>query len=339
MVCGDQVKRFTEFVNDNYLSNDMVTIGIDLGGTNIKGALVDSDEGLIHSFSIPTESDKGKDHVIDRIAVAINMAAKEADTDIFGVGIGSPGIISFDRTTVSNPPNFPGWIKENLSEIMRDKTGFDCYVDNDANLMALGSSRFGAGKAFGSFIMITLGTGLGGGIIYKRKLFRGVTGGAAEFGHVIIDSDGPESNSPAKGGIEAYMGQRFMSRLAWNVIKNHPQNPLFSQFQSQPELLEPVHLVHAADEGNHLAAELLRGSGEKLGIAMTNFVHVLDIRKIIVSGGVSKAGDWILKPAYDMAMSRLLEPFREDFEIIHEPLGNDAALLGAGSLPLEHQNI
>jgi glucokinase len=339
MECAAPVKRFTGFVNDNFLVYTMVTIGIDLGGTNIKGALVDSDEGLLHNFSIPTEAEKGKDHVIERIAVAINMAAREADTDIFGVGIGSPGIISYDRTTVSNPPNFPGWIKENLSEILQQKTGLQCYVDNDANLMALGSSRFGAGRAYGSFIMITLGTGLGGGIIYKRKLFRGVTGGAAEFGHVIIDTDGPESNSPAKGGIEAYMGQRFMCRLAWNTLKNHPENPLYLQFHANPEQLEPVHLVQAADDGDYLAAELLRRSGEKLGIAITNYVHVLDIRKVLVSGGVAKAGDWILKPAYEMAMSRLLAPFREDFEIIHETLGNDAALLGAGSLPLEHQNI
>jgi glucokinase len=317
----------------------MVTIGIDLGGTNIKGALVDSDLGILYSFSIETEADKGKNHVIDRVATAIKMAAEKADSEIYGVGIGSPGVISYDRTTVSVPPNFPGWEKENLSEILMSKTGLECIVENDANLMALGSSRFGVGRAHDSFIMITLGTGVGGGIIYQRKLFRGVTGGAAELGHVIIDTNGPDSLSPAKGGIEAYLGQRFMSRLAWDEIKKRADNPLYEQFVDDPSRLEPVHLVREADKGNQLACELLRRAGEKLGIAMVNYVHVLDIRKIIVSGGVAKAGEYILGPARKIAMQRLLAPFRTDFEIVYESLGNDAALLGAGSLPLEHNNI
>lgn len=317
----------------------MVTIGIDLGGTNIKGALVDSKLGILYSFSIDTEADKGKDHVIDRVATAVKMAAEKAETEIFGVGIGSPGVISYDRTTVSVPPNFPGWEKENLAELIKNKTGLETWVDNDANLMALGSSRFGAGQAFDSFIMITLGTGVGGGIIYQRKLFRGVTGGAAELGHVIIDTNGPDSLSPAKGGIEAYLGQRFLSRLAWEEIRKRTDNPLYDQFADDPSRLEPVHLVREADLGNKLAAELLRRAGEKLGIAMVNYIHVLDIRKIIVSGGVSKAGEYILGPAREMAMQRLLQPFRTDFEIVYESLGNDAALLGAGSLPLEHNNI
>lgn len=317
----------------------MVTIGIDLGGTNIKGALVHNTKGLLHTFSISTEADKGKDHVIDRVATAIRMAEEKSDGEIFGVGVGSPGVISLDRTTVSNPPNFPGWIQENLAEKLNQKTGLKCFVDNDANLMALGSSRFGAGKAFDSFIMVTLGTGVGGGIIFQRKLFRGATGGAAELGHVIVDSDGPNSNSPTTGGIEAYLGQRFMSALAWTEIKKRPDNPLYEQFVKDPSALEPVHLVNEADLGNALATELLRKSGEKLGIALVNYIHVLDIRKIIVSGGVSRAGDYILRPARETAMKRLLEPYRNDFEIIYESLGNDAALLGAGSLPLEHQNI
>ncbi|MCC5925813.1 MAG: ROK family protein [Bacteroidetes bacterium] len=317
----------------------MVTIGIDLGGTNIKGALIDSKLGILYSFSIETEADRGKDHVIDRVATAIKMAADKAESEIFGVGIGSPGVISYDRTTVSVPPNFPGWEKENLAEILKNKTGYECWVDNDANLMALGSSRFGMGQKFDSFIMITLGTGVGGGIIYQRKLYRGVTGGAAEFGHVIIDLNGPESLSPTKGGIEAYLGQRFLSKLAWDEIKKRPDNPLYEHFVDDPTRLEPVHLVKEADKGNKLATELLRRAGEKLGVAMVNYVHVLDIRKVVVSGGVAKAGEYILGPAREMAMQRLLKPFRTDFEILYEALGNDAALLGAGSLPLEHHNI
>jgi glucokinase len=316
----------------------MLTIGIDLGGTNIKGALVDRVKGIIKSYSIPTDAEKGKDHVINQVARVIQMAADDAPTKPLAAGVGSPGVISFDRTTVSNPPNFPGWEKENLAELLKEKTGFDCYVDNDANLMALGSSYFGSGKSFDSFLMVTLGTGVGGGIIYQNKLFRGATGGAAEFGHVIIDYNGPEDMSPAKGGIEAYLGQRFLSRHAWEVIKKHPDNALFEQFKHAPDTLEPVHLSMEADRGNRIAIDILKTAGERLGIAIVNYIHILDIRKVIISGGVSKAGDWILKPAKEMADNRLIHAFREDFEIIYESLGNHAAVLGAASLPYEYIN-
>lgn len=317
----------------------MITIGIDLGGTNIKGALVENQKGILQSFSIPTEAEKGKYHVISRVAEMISMVADAASVPPFAVGIGSPGVISYDRTTVSNPPNFPGWKSENLAAILKAKTGFNCYVDNDANLMALGSSNFGSGMAYESFLMVTLGTGVGGGIILQNRLFRGGTGGAAEFGHVVIDYNGPWSNSPTRGGIEAYLGQRFLSRLAWDIIKTDPQNPLFNQFENNPEGLEPLHLSEQAEKGNPIAIQILKNAGEMLGVAIVNYIHVLDIRKVIVSGGVARAGDWILKPAYQKAMELLLEPYRDGFEIIYETLGNDAALLGAASLPLEYQSI
>lgn len=316
----------------------MLTIGIDLGGTNIKGALVDDHKGILKSFSIPTDAEKGKEHVISQVAKVIMMAAEDAPEKPIAVGVGSPGVISLDRTTVSNPPNLPGWIKENLAERLKELTGFTCYIDNDANLMALGSSYFGSGRPFENFLMITLGTGVGGGIIFNNKLFRGATGGAAEFGHVIIDYNGPEDGSPAKGGIEAYLGQRFLSRHAWNIIKNHPENPLFEQFKHSPEALEPVHLSMEASRGNLIAIDILKTAGERLGIAIVNYIHILDIRKVIISGGVSKAGDWILKPAREMAEKRMIDAYKDGFEIIYESLGNDAAVLGAASLPYEYIN-
>lgn len=314
----------------------MLTIGIDLGGTNIKAALVDDKKGILHKFSLPTEAEKGVAHILDTLAEAIQGAAAKADGPISGAGVGSPGVISYDRTSVSNPPNFPGWTTVNLAAELKKRTGMEVYVDNDANLMALGSSNFGSGKPFANFIMVTLGTGVGGGIILQNKLFRGATGGAGELGHVSIDYAGPDSHSPARGGIEAYLGQRFLSRLAWERIRQEPTNPMYEKFKDNPEELEPKELTAQANEGNMLAIDILRDAGEKLGYAIVNYIHVLDIRKIIVSGGVAQAGDWILKPAREAALSRMLAPYRTDFEIIPETLGNDAALLGAASLPYEY---
>ncbi len=313
----------------------MISIGIDLGGTNIKSAVVDRKEGLLATSSVPTQADKGPEAVLDRIAEAIANAVSQAPEKPVGAGIGSPGIISLDRTTVSHPPNLPGWEVINVNKEIKKRTGLDAIVENDANLMALGSSRYGVGMEMDSLIMLTLGTGVGGGIIYHRELYRGMTGGAAELGHVIIDYNGPESNSTAKGGIEAYIGQRFLIRNALPIIRQHPENSL-AAYLDNPDELEPLHLSREADKGNELAVQILAGAGKMLGYAIVNYIHVLDIRNIVVSGGVAKAGDWILEPARKAALERLMPPFREGFEIRYETLGNDAALLGAGSLAFEY---
>lgn len=314
----------------------MISIGIDLGGTNIKSAVVDSEKGLLNSYSVPTEADGGPEKVLDRIADAINKASDDAPDKPVGVGIGSPGVISWNRTSVSHPPNLPGWDVINVSEAIQKRTGYHSIVENDANLMALGSSRFGAGRNLDSLIMLTLGTGVGGGIIYKRELYRGTTGGAAELGHVIIDYNGLESNSNTKGDLEAYLGQRFLIRNALPLIQKHPENPLAKKFLDNPDSMEPVDISEEADKGNELAIEIFAHAGKLLGYAIVNYIHILDIRNIIVSGGVAKAGKWILEPAREAALERLMPPFVDGFEIIYEPLGNDAALLGAGSLAFEH---
>ncbi len=313
----------------------MVAIGIDLGGTNIKAAIVDQQKGFIHTTSIPTHADVGKEHVFDRIALAINEVMEGRDLEPIGIGMGLPGMVSMDRKIVKNPPNLPGWKVENVAEQLQKRTGYRCVIENDANLAALGSARFGIGKEWNDFIMITLGTGVGGGIILDNKIYRGTTGMAGELGHVIINYHGPLSNSNTRGGVEAYLGQRFLSRFAADTLRQHTDNPLYEKFRKDFEMLEPVDLYEAAKNGNDLAIDILRQAGEKLGYAIVNYVHILDIRKIVVSGGVAKAGSFLLKPAYETASKYLMPPFLEGFEITYESLGNDAALLGAASLAFD----
>lgn len=313
----------------------MVAIGIDLGGTNIKAALIDRQNGFINTVSVPTNADLGKEYVFDRIAEVVSELVSHSKEQPIGIGMGLPGMVSMDRKIVKYPPNLPGWKVERVSEELQKRTGLDTVIENDANLAALGSARFGAGKDFDNFVMITLGTGVGGGIIHQNKIFRGTTGMAGELGHVIIDYHGPLSNSNTRGGIEAYLGQRFLSRYAADTIRQDTENPLYIRFHRDFDKLEPIDLYHAAKEGNELAIEILRKSGEKLGYAIVNYLHILDFRKVIVSGGVANAGDFILQPARDTARRLLMPPFTEGFEIIVESLGNEAALLGAASLAFE----
>ena len=313
----------------------MIAVGIDIGGTNIKLGLVDRNAGFLEKTSFSTEARKGKVYMFDKLGEKIHELLAEYPQTPVGIGVGIPGMVSLDRSTVKSPPNLPGWSIENVAHEIQNRIDLPCVIENDANVAALGSAFYGAGKPHEHFIMLTLGTGVGGGIIIGKKLYRGTTGAAAELGHVLIDYKGAESNSNTRGGIEAYLGQRFISRRAAAEIKKHPDNPLYKQFSSDFNELEPLDLSQAANKGNKLAIEILANAGEMLGYAIVNYIHMLDIRKIVLSGGVANAGKWIIEPAKKSALNYLMPPFHDDFEIIIERLGNDAAMLGAAALAFE----
>ncbi|MEX0723010.1 MAG: ROK family protein [Gracilimonas sp.] len=311
----------------------MKAIGVDLGGTNIKAAVVDSDKGIIEQVTTPTQANLGREHLLERISETILGLKK--NHDIIGIGMGMPGMVSKDQTTVNNPPNLPGWISVNAAKEVHKRTGMACKIENDANIAAIGSLHFGVGQKFDSFIMITLGTGVGGGIIYENKIFKGTQGMAGELGHVIIDYHGPLSNSVTRGTVEAYLGQRFLSRFATDMILQNPDNELYKKFANDFDKLEPVDLTAAAEQGNELAIEILAKSGQRLGYAIINYVHMMDIRKFVVSGGVSKAGDFLFEPAKEIVRKHMMEPFKKGFELVYEDLGNDSALLGAAGLAFD----
>ncbi len=311
----------------------MKAIAIDLGGTNIKAAVVDKEKGIIEQTSTPTNAELGKDLLLDRIAGTIEELAQREGA--IGIGMGLPGMVSIDQTTVFHPPNLPGWEQVNAAEEISKRTGMPCRIENDANIAAIGSMHFGVGKKYDSFIMITLGTGVGGGIIINNKLFKGTRGMAGELGHVIIDYHGPLSNSVTRGTIEAYLGQRFLSRFASDMIIQYPGNDLYRKFNGNFDKLEPIDLTQEANRGNDLAIEILEKTGQRLGYAIINYMHILDIRKFVLSGGVSKAGKWLFEPAKEIVRKHVMPPFLDGFELVYEDLGNDSSLLGAAGLAFD----
>ena len=167
-------------------------IGVDVGGTYIKIGLVHRKNGVVESIVIPTHSERGFDKVVSSISRGVVSVMRKVKgillKDIMGVGIGVPGMVSLDRRFVSNPPNL-GWGKQiPLSAKIEERFGKPCWLDNDANMYARGSMEFGSGKGVSSFVMLTLGTGVGGSIVIDRKIYRGTTGAAAELGHCIIET-------------------------------------------------------------------------------------------------------------------------------------------------------
>lgn len=315
-------------------------IGIDLGGTNLKGALVHREEGLLQQDSIPTEADKGPDHVLDRLASLSRMLIQEAPNGVAGVGMGAPGAINWERTTVSHPPNLPGWKVVNVSDRLREKLDMDLpvVVGNDANVAGLGSAHYSVGRPHPSFIMVTLGTGVGGAIIYQNSIFRGSTGGAAEIGHMTIDYEGPHDRHSIAGAIEGYLGREFLSHHARYQLMAQTDSLVHDMTGEDLEGLTPRTLYEAATEGDEPARKVLAWAGHKLGCALASAVNLLDIRTIVVGGGVSGAGDFILEPARQTLPQYVTVGLRDDLQILRETRGNDVGMLGAAHLIFEHRS-
>ncbi len=312
-------------------------VGIDLGGTNLKAALVHREEGLLETTRRRTDADQGPEHVIEGIATLAEHLIDSAPSPIAGIGIGSPGAINWERTTVTRPPNLPGWDSVNLQATLQSELGSDMpvIVENDANVAGLGSAYYGSGRPFDSFIMVTLGTGVGGAIIYRNRIFRGSTGGAAEIGHVTIDYEGPYANSGVAGAIEAYLGQEFLSDHARDRLVNYPNTTLHDRVDGNLDRLTPKILHEAAQDGDDAAKDILEWAGHKLGRVLGSAVNLLDIRTIIVGGGVSASGDYILDPARKALPSSVVPGLREHLQIRQEDLGNEVGLLGAARLAFD----
>ncbi len=309
----------------------MHAIGIDLGGTNIKAALVHKTFGLVNTNSVPTEAEEGKEHVLDQISLAVKPFLKRRNR-VLGIGIGAPGTIDLDRKSLIHPPNMPGWGIVNLRSVLKKRLGsrLNIFVENDANAAALGSGHYGAARNYNHFIMVTLGTGVGGAIVFNNRIFRGETGAAGEIGHMSINYDGPPDMTGVNGAIEAYLGQRFLTGHAREFLIKYPKSSLYTA----PGLsnLTPATIAGAAMNGDPGATEILRWAGQKLGCVLGGVINLLDIRTIVIGGGVSNAGDLLLTPVREVIESYIKPGMRESVVVIQETLGNEAGMLGAASL-------
>jgi glucokinase len=319
------------------MSESRLAIGIDLGGTSIKAGLVSERDGLVGERSVITDADKGSERVLDQIA---DLAAGFL-TDhpgIGGIGLGFPGAVNWDRSEAIKPVNIAGWDRVNVSDALngRLERDLDILVENDANAAALGSCQFGAGRHFDSFIMVTLGTGVGGAIIYHNRIFRGATGSAGEIGHMTIDFEGPLARSGVPGAIEAYLGQRFLSRHARYQLMNEESSLVHGMAGKDLLEMSPKILHEAALLGDEGSREILAWAGHKLGIVLGSAVNLLDIRKVVVGGGISAAGDFILDTARESLSEFTTPALRDGLEIVQEPGGNDMGMLGAAHLTFQH---
>jgi len=306
-------------------------IGIDVGGTFIKAGRVDTKGNIVKELDeIPTEAEQGPKHVISQIIRAVKeLSIKEA----LLVGIGTPGIISLDRSTVKYPPNLPGWEVIDLGKEIGSAVSTRVVVDNDANCAALGEAMFGAGKNIPSFVLATLGTGVGGGIIIDGKIFRGETGGAGEIGHSTIDYNGPQCNCGSFGCVETYIGRAYFARRVAHKLETRKDSLLHELLKDGGELTPEI-ISRAANKGDAFAYEELREAGYYLGVGLANVMGLFDIHTAILGGGIAQAGEPLFEGVRRAIVQFSQPPIAESFALHHAALGNNAGILGAAALVL-----
>lgn len=312
--------------------NQKFALGIDLGGTNIKLGIVSEFGKIVSKVEVKTEAHLGPKAVIKNIEKGINEILKNKKIKLIGIGIGAPGIVTTKKGIVKSPPNLPGWDEIPLGSIIKKKYGIKVNVENDANAAAIGEMIFGAGKKYSSFIMVTLGTGVGGGIIYNGKLYRGEIGGAGEIGHISINPNGPRCNCGSTGCIEAYAGNHYIKESVKKDLVNHPSSKIWELIENDLQKVSPRIIQMAAELGDVYAKEIIFDLGVNLGIAFSSLSNVLDISTFIIGGGVAGFGKPLFNSIKTTVISRVLTPLKNRINIIPAKLKNEAGILGASSL-------
>jgi glucokinase len=307
-------------------------VGVDLGGTNIKIGMVSQTGKIIKQSSIRTEADEGPKRIIENIKRGIYDIQIQANVAIDGIGIGCPGIVTPDKGTVENPPNFLGWKKINLGKAISMEFEKDVFVENDANAAAIGELIFGNGKNFNSFIMVTLGTGVGGGIVINRKVYHGEFGAAGEIGHLSIDLKGPKCKCGSQGCIEAYAGNNYLIETVKEKLKKQKDSVLNVLIENNYDLLSPKKIKEAADKGDEFSISVIDDLGLKLGAAFASLSNVLDISTYIIGGGVAGFGLPLFNSIKRSLKDRVMAPLKPRVKILSAKLKNDAGIKGASAL-------
>lgn len=312
-----------------------VTCGIDIGGTKIAGAVVDAD-GVVLAESRVTSPATDPDAIGTAVAALVAELATKAPAGrpLTGVGVGAAGYIDADRSTVLFAPNI-AWRDEPLGADLARRTGLPVVVENDANVAAWGEFRYGAGGDVDDQLMVTVGTGVGGGVIIDGRLLRGAFGVAAEIGHLCIVPEGRLCGCGNRGCFEQYASGSALVREAREAAAGSSllARELVDRAGGDPDAITGPLITQAAQEGDRFAVEQLERLGHWLGHGIASLVAVLDPAVIVIGGGVSEAGDLLLDPIRERFEHELTgRGYRPQAEIRRAQLGNRAGVVGAADL-------
>lgn len=312
----------------------MIAVGIDVGGTSIKGATIRDNGEVLDRFSMKTDKNLAPEVILGQLCDLVNetLNAHKYEDKIAGIGIGIPGTFNKETGVVVNCPNLPTWLGFNLKEFMEEKTGLPVRMVNDADAAALAEAKFGVGKDFQYVLMITLGTGVGGGIVIDKQLYNGNLGMGAELGHMVIELDGHLCGCGRKGCFEAYASATALNRDTREAMEAHPESLLNDVAKELGGVDARVAFI-AEGRGDKVAAEVVRNYVKYLSEGLLNYCNILRPNIIVLSGGVANEGENLLGRvrAY-MELHHYGMKKAPIAEIRQASLGYDAGKIGAAAL-------
>ena len=334
-VSAGQVKQAEAARTPGLATARPFSIGIDLGGTNIKFGLVAADGKIIKRARIPTQAQAGPKRTLRRMINVIRHLVK--DYEVRAIGVGAAGLIDHEQGVIRVPPNLPGWDGAPVKETIEKALEIPCFVSNDVNCCALGELLFGAGIGKRDLFCLTLGTGVGGGIISDGKLVIGANGVAGEVGHIVIFPDGQICRCGSRGCLECYVGaeyivQRTAAKLRMQGPKLKSRSLIRKYTGNKPELITPKLISRAAQHGDKLALEVIEEIGYYVGLAVSNVVQLLDSELVVIGGGISGFGKPLLDSIRHTVEERLIKFPDRRLAIVLSELGDDAGVLGASQL-------
>ena len=318
-------------------------IGVDLGGTNLRIAAIEETGKPLETFNTLTAVTRGRDYVIDEMCHAIRaLVEKFSGTHRFsGTGVGIPGIIDLESGTLHAAANLPDWKEYPVKADIQERLGAPVFLENDANCAALGETWLGAGRNVDGLCMITLGTGVGGGFVFRGKVWHGMVGMAGEIGHMKVAPDGPTCGCGGRGCLEQFASASAIRRMAAEAIQSG-EAPRMAQAMRDCQELTAKMVFQLAVDGDPVARQIFENVGFALGTVLANLINALNLPMYVIGGGVSNA--WpAFSPAMFLELSRQSVVFRAGEDVgshtnktivTRAQLGSDAGLIGAARLPL-----
>ena len=305
-------------------------IGVDLGGTNVRSAVVDEAGRIMHHNKLSVAGSRSADAVIDRIIACVSQTLDGCGRErVVGVGVGTPGLIIAETGIVVYAPNVPGWTDLPLKAILENRLNLPVAIENDANAAAIGEHWVGAGKGVRHMICMTLGTGVGGAIILNNQIWRGANGAGGEVGHTTVIENGVLCGCGAPGCLEAYASAPAIARQAREALLDGQDSMLTQLCGSDPRALTSAMVAEAAQAGDPVALAVMHRSATLLGVAIASLTNLLNPELFVIGGGVINAGNLIFDPIWEEVHRRAYKWSASILRIVPAALGDDAGIIGA----------
>lgn len=316
-------------------------IGCDLGGTNLRAAIVNSETGSVeHLTIIPTQAQEGHEEVLLRMVDLFTELIKKSGMkteEILGIGIGVPGMTDANRGMTTFITNLPGhWINVPVAPFITERTGIPAFLINDVRSITWGELKFGAGRGCESMVCFAIGTGVGGGVVINNQLVLGNTGQAGELGHITVDPHGPLCNCGNYGCLEQYSSGPAIRAAAIKAIAHGGTTILGEMVDYDLNKMTPEVVFNAAMKGDEIARKIFETAGMYLGIAISDTIVTLEPQRIVIGGGIAQAGELLFNPIRKTIQERVFLAPLEKIQIVPAELGNNAGVIGA-SMWAEHR--